>query len=730
MACCAAVRPLNDQNGTTTCAGSDPDGLVVTTNGTTVQVEMSATVQGAAAPAITVDIPLQFNAYLPRSMIINIAGQVDGNGQAGLSVLSGAVVLNVSDQYGTLAAITVASGGVLTGSTGVQLSSSASNPFGPARASIDNSGSISGTSGVALSASDRELDGFTSIINRTGGSIGAISSAVYSLDNAGTIDGGSLAAIDSGVASPFNPHLESWTNSGTIRSSGSAATLISSSQLNYAATLTNSGSITNTGSGGALAGAGFDITNTASGLIATSGGTAIAASDYLSLTNAGRIDGNINITTSAYYSNTSTIDSTLGMINGDVTLGAGNDVLYALYAGAPSLVTGVTGSIDGGAGANRVSVQLNSDTIINTPINLPTRFDQIEFDTAAGATTTLGSSFVNLGSQAVIVGGSGTFRNQGTIEADEAALVGSNVYAYPQIINEGIIRTLVADPNVFAVGAAGVSDFINSGTISSASNGVGFSGTGIFSNSGSIEAADSAVSFFGSDFDNSGSIRSSGSTALIMDGSRGYVRTNSGVIHGATIGVFLRTQLINTGTITSLGTAISLDFYGQIDNRGGGTITGGTAAIGPVSGTFFGRSVSNAGTINGDVLLAGGGDSDLFFALPGGILNGDLTLDASDFLITQLVNTGPGSFAGINGNVSAQNSKLVYQVYSDTTASVVSPIGFGTLGYELFNGAALTLTSPGTPVGPLTFAGTGRPRRGYLWLHSLVVYDRSDRSHQ
>ncbi|RYD61038.1 MAG: hypothetical protein EOP83_17995, partial [Verrucomicrobiaceae bacterium] len=43
-------------NGTTTCRGTDADGLRVTTFGTRVLVEQSATVRGAGGPAVVVRI--------------------------------------------------------------------------------------------------------------------------------------------------------------------------------------------------------------------------------------------------------------------------------------------------------------------------------------------------------------------------------------------------------------------------------------------------------------------------------------------------------------------------------------------------------------------------------------------------------------------------------------------------------------------------------------------------
>jgi hypothetical protein len=100
-----------------------------------------------------------------------------------------------------------------------------------------------------------------------------------------------------------------------------------------------------------------------------------------------------------------------------------------------------------------------------------------------------------------------------------------------------------------------------------------------------------------------------------------------------------------------------------------------------------------------------------FFALPGGVLNGNLSLGNGDMLITELSNasagSGPGAFAGITGTVSGNGVLLRYRVRSDASTTIVAPAGFAGVGYDLFDGAALTLTSAGGATQPLTFAGKG-----------------------
>jgi hypothetical protein len=696
-------------NGTTTCTGSDADGLVVTSSYSTVVIA-----DGASTGQLRVNMPMS-SSYYERQATLRVLGSVDGGAQSGILVQPGTAPANSYDYYGSRVALTVTAGGQVSGLYGVTVDATGTG-YAPAVVTIDNAGTISGTSGIALLATRPELAGFTSIINRESGVLGAISGNIGTLTNAGTIDGGSLAAIT--MASAYNSSLRTsdWTNSGTIRSNSTAATLSSLRTSGY--TLTNTGTIANSGTGAAIEGssetyASVSIVNAAGGQITSGGSTAITTSNSLGLTNAGRIDGTVLAgSAQSYYG--STVDSTAGTINGDLIFGAGNDVLVARYTGAPSLSTGVTGTVDGGAGTDLVRIRVDTDTTINTSISLPTNFEQLEIATASGATTTIAGGFTNSGT--LRVSGPGTFDNQGTIEAAGQALLSSGLSSsYPVIVNNGTIRTTSATLYKYAVEIGSGNGFTNNQTISAAGDGVSFSSQGQFVNAGSITSAGTGVSFSGGDFNNSGTIRSTGGTGLILTGSSGsyYERINTGVIEGASIGASLSADLTNTGTIRSAGTAVYLGSYGVLNNLAGGVITGGTEAIGGGLYPGFNRVVQNAGTINGDVNLAGNGSSypysnnNRYFALAGGVLNGNLTLGYGDYLVTELVNTGTGSFAGINGTVTATDSNLRYEVRSDATASYGAVSGFATIGYELFDNAALTLASSGGTAPPVTFAGTG-----------------------
>ncbi|MGK6354350.1 hypothetical protein ACMGDH_03880 [Sphingomonas sp. DT-207] len=119
-------------------------------------------------------------------------------------------------------------------------------------------------------------------------------------------------------------------------------------------------------------------------------------------------------------------------------------------------------------------------------------------------------------------------------------------------------------------------------------------------------------------------------------------------------------MLNNSGTIGAIGsgTAVGLSDYGVLNNLAGGVVSGGAYAVaGAGPGGIYNGKVFNAGTINGDVnFVAGAGSGytsgNTFVAVAGGILNGNLTLGNGDTLVTDLVASGSGQFAGVNGTVT------------------------------------------------------------------------------
>lgn len=698
--------------GVTNCTGSDPDGLRITTDRTTVQVAASANVTGSSGPAISVDIAHQPDTFGPRTTTITVGGRVDGGAQSGIAVLSGSVQPSGWDFSGTLATVIVEAGGTVAGASGITAGPSAGNVHAPALVNVTNAGTISGTGGVALRATDPARSGFQTISNAQQATIGAIVGAVGDLTNAGLIDGGALSAVDQTTTYNSGVYPGAWSNSGSIRSASAAATI--ANLTTSFDPLTNSGTIANTGMGAAIAGRadgyGVEIHNLAGGAITTAGQTAIVASS-VTLINAGTIKGDI-VTVPSFGFFNSTIDSTRGTIQGNVTLTGGNNLVYGRYDGTATLHTGITGTINPGAGTNSLVLAPSTDLVVSTAINLPAGFQRLRLDPEAGATLTLVDGFVAPGT--IELAGQGTIANNAAITTNgQAFVVPYSVSGAPSLTNAGSITT-AGTQGYYAVDLDYGATLTNSGTITS--SGYGVNGGNKVINTGTIAAANTALSLFGGSLENSGTIRSTQGIGIFLTGNTDNTPAiNSGRIEGATYGAVIGYVLSNSGTIsaTGSGTAVGLSNYGVLNNLAGGIVSGGAYAVaGSGPGGIYNGTVFNAGTINGDVDFVAGTSGgytsrNTFVALAGGVLNGNLTLGNGDTLVTDLVASGPGPFAGINGTVTATGGLLRYRVSADASA-VIGAVGpFATTGYELSGGARLTLTANAPQTLPLVLAGNG-----------------------
>ncbi|KTT71893.1 autotransporter protein [Sphingomonas sanguinis] len=687
--------------------------MVVTTSASTVDVAAGATVTNSGAAAIRFAIPAPYpgNSY----STLTVGGRVDGGSQAGVSFFR--PVGNSYSSIGQLS-VTVGAGGSISGVNGIAVTQTGQGPegmtvatYGIATVSIDNSGTISGTgtgsNGYALVSIDRYHSGFSSIINRAGGAIGAISGPVGTLTNAGTINGGTRSALDPGISNNTVVYGWNWSNSGTITSNSTSATLANIRNI----TLTNNGLIGNSGTGAAITGSNLSLINQAGGRIATTGSAAIQSDLGLSLVNNGTVVGDVLAPTASSSNGTTTIDNSTGTITGNVRFGSGNDTLTVGYANG-AIRTGISGTIDGGAGTDTLRVRFTSDATLSSPLAMPTNFEQLTLAPDAKTTTTLASGFAFAGP--LRIAGSGILINNaalsgtGTILSDEFGSQG-----YPSITNTGSITGTANSNGGVIVSLGSVNRFENSGTVSATGNGVSFSSNGAFVNSGTIAATGTAVSLFGPSFANSGTIRSTGGIGAILSGSSGSTWTNSGRIEGTTAGLKLSSSLTNTGTITATGTGVFIDYYGALTNAAGGVITGGTRGIGTSgNSTIFNARIANAGTINGDVSFGTSsfdsyyGNNNAYYALAGGVLNGNLTLSKGDMLVAEMAGSSGDRFAGITGTVSGAQAGLRLRVRADTTATLPATTQFATVGYELFDKAALTLTGTGASR-PLTLAGQG-----------------------
>lgn len=729
-----------------TCTGTASDGYVITRSGTALTVDEGASLNTNGPAAITVAMPATAS-FQSRYATITVNGAVSNTGTAGIAVLSGPADSSGTDFAGSSVNLTVGENGTVAGAYGITLAGSPGNPYGSTWLSIANAGTITGTSGVAIYDTNPNFS-FNTVYNNASGFIGAIQ-ANAAIRNIGTIDGGALSAIapslgnsayyrtvwnegaiTSGSASPtIVLSYGTVTNSGTISNTGSGAAIGGASYLTLTnlaggtisasgasvidgtpvrADITNSGVISNTGDGTIIAaGSGtLNVTNTAGGVISVKpGNTALSTQGSLNLVNQGTIVGNV-----LTGSGNSTIDSSQGSIAGNVVFGSGDDVLVGTLNGG-NLVTGISGAIDGGAGVNTLKLVTSSDATLSAAPVLPTHFTQLSLAPIFGTTLTVASDYPTVSS--LYFDGAGTLLNQARISG--TGTVVSNTSFYPAggtFVNEGTITSQTGG-DAYAVDLANtVID--NKASISASGNGLRTNGDN-FTNSGTITAGGTAASVYtGSGFSNSGTIRSTGGTALELTYTCICTSgTNSGTIAGATTGVLLGDGILtNTGQISASGTAVVLGAYAQIDNRAGGIITGGNAAVAPSESWAFYIRVYNAGTINGDVKIATRtGNSSyggtMYVATSGGMLNGNLTLGRDDVLMTTLSGPGTSGFAGINGVVQADHSELRYDVTGDASATLALPSGFARVGYQVASGTTLALHADGTWGSTVSIAGTG-----------------------
>lgn len=753
MAQCAPTPAQSNQP--VICGGTTAGGYTLNSDQSPLTVTAGSSLQNSTGDALTVAIPAN-SFYDPRTIGLTINGSVSSSTGIGIHVYSGPSDGSDPDYYGTSGSIKIGAGGSVTGVTGITIAQSPGylTSNAPVHVSVDNFGTITGTGGVALTIANTNgfnTPSYDSITNEMGGTIGAISASFFTLTNNGTIDGGSLSAVASpqygnadqvtntgmiqaeGAADTVtNGNYSMVNNSGTIANTGSGAATSVGQLTNVAGgiieaagsdvvkangnygnvTVVNSGTIANLGTGQAISGFNVDLTNNAGGLIgAGGGGVAINAVDTLRLVNLGTINGNVLAGSSALYGSTSYVDTSQGIINGNLFFGTTSNTLIATAANG-ALQTGVTGTIIFAPGSTgTIEVAPTADATLSNALALPTGFTQLSLNPGAGTTLTLANGFAAPGT--INFNGNGTLAVTGSLSSS-GQIIGQTTYNSSGTLNiSGSITSTNASGPVAISLNSGYGSIINSGAITASGDAINFVGTGI-SNSGSITAGGTAISAnvnnYNAGFSNTGTITSTGGTAVSLSQScTCLTSTNSGTISGSQIGLQLFDGIfINSGSVISSGYGIALQYYGAIENQAGGVITGGTAAIGALSGTPGISSVSNAGTINGNVNLANGGFStNTYTALAGGVLNGNLTLGVGDTLVTDLANSGSGGFSGINGTVTANRSNLVYTVKTSATTSPAAPAGFSLVAYALTDNPTLTIAGDAKLNATLGLAGTG-----------------------
>jgi Ca2+-binding RTX toxin-like protein len=525
-----------------------------------------------------------------QNVTLGIAGTVSGGtADAGILLDTGPRVANPDPYAGAVVrpyfydrssmAVTVAAGGLVSGYYGIYARLHLFNigdpdqfgtvsQGGSALASVDNSGSILADgggyalySGLIAPAEQYQLPraGFESVINRAGGTIGAIQARVDTLNNAGTIDGGSRAAISLLGGSVIE-------NSGNI-----IGGIVADMRL---------GAVTSSSL--------LRISNTATGVI--SGGSAPINAGFggLELTNAGTINGNLSVPTRYGGSVGNFIDNSRGTINGNVSF-FGSDDLFVGRLGPGGVSTGVTGSLSGGDGTDTFALLVTGNVSTAMPV-LPTGFERLRFELndAASLTITSGTS------AGIILSGRGSFTNAATITGNTTALsfgarVANAIETGPPIAlkNTGVLSSSFApgsDGNAVAAVFFKSSDLVDISPVLSR-----------FENSGSITAENARaviVSIGGRPdalFENTGTITSTTARAIevAMVGTELNQFSNSGTIKGGTLIDF------RSATPDTVSTGVN---YGLMEAVGEVLAVSGGSFIN--YGTAFGGGIVSTGTGN------------------------------------------------------------------------------------------------------------------------------------
>ncbi|MDT8757327.1 autotransporter domain-containing protein [Sphingomonas psychrotolerans] len=695
--------------GTTNCAGTDSNGLVVATDNTRVVVASGAQVQAGMASAAI------FGSGGNDSYQID--GAVVGDtSQFGLLLSSGdprwvpcdpyagAAVRYCPNPYewsypGGSAAITVGQGAAISGFTAVRLQRRSDNQ-GSVSASIDNSGSLTGTGTSALIASTGTS--FTRIDNRATGTINGITGLVGNLSNAGVIVGSTISAVGtSGQASV--------SNSGQITSASVSGTIHGGT-----VSVSNSGTIRNNGTGAAIQSADtLSVTNLAGGTIGTAGAVAIRSGGQLTLVNAGTIDGSVRAGAGPYSG--SMIDNVAGTINGSVVFGSSNDVLKARFDSATGRIAGISGTVDGGAGMDQLQLAITADASLGHD-NMPLNFEQLSLQLANKAVVTIAAA--NGTANGITASGAGRLINTATLTTTGTAIA-TTWSSYGQVLdveNRGAITAALASPYLAAVRIYPGS-FTNSGSVTSVGGvGVSVDGSNVTSltNSGTISATSTGAEVRYARLINSGSIQSSTGTGVLLfrdDGTGASI--NSGTISGATTGLnAYSVQLVNSGTISGGTTGIVADWL-RLDNLASGVITGGSMAIDGRNNSGGGSTIRNAGTITGNVDLARTGSYDYtpdVFIDAGGVLDGALSMGGgNDLLVASLGGDASRPLAGVTGGVDMGDGvdTIRFVAATNQSAAIALPASFEAVAYEVQNGAKLTLTSANSLIAPIGFTGSG-----------------------
>ncbi len=432
------------------------------------------------------------------------------------------------------------------------------------------------------------------------------------------------------------------------------------------------------------------------------GNPAIVA-DHVTVTNRGRIEGDVSLIDPAPIApEGNTFIDIGGTVTGTLTFGDGRDVLDFFYDGSralPDIQQVVTGA---GADTFRYRVTSTSTVALNPAFDF--ELTSIGFEGPSTILTLLPGT--NPFSGVLQIERGGTVVNRAELRRDLSLVNPGNFFSSIQ---------LIAEPPPLV--PASPATFINEGIIETAfTSGTGGTaiemesrGTVINQNIITVNADQgSAIRTAGdSSIENIGAINLLGAHALgILSGLNRTIIDNSGQILGSgssTQGVILEgtSELHNSGAIDTDGVSVTVDLSsGVIQNtgllrshsaaviaHGFGSVSGlsiineANGVIDSLAGTAIDLpgavSLYNAGRVTGDVNFASGiqtGGANVVYS-DDGVIEGNLDLGGGDDLLLFNFHSSPTtSGPEITGSVTAGDGidalGLVYQQSTDATFAV------------------------------------------------------------
>ncbi|ESQ83297.1 hypothetical protein AEAC466_13680 [Asticcacaulis sp. AC466] len=475
---------------------------------------------------------------------------------------------------------------------------------------FSNSGTIT-ADGTALNLVLNGATGSNSGLIRSTGGIGMTLTGTMS--NTGEIDGASGVVLNSGLLS-----------------NASAITGATTGVQMYGGTVSNSGTII-AANGAGITTYGGNINNLAGGVITGSGDAIQGPYGGITVKNAGTINGNVNFAGAPpyYYPQSSTFVDQGGTVNGSVLFGsAGDTYVTDISTYVDGRFSNVTGTVDGGAGQDTVVFQVTSSTAAK--VGVVPSFERTQYDLNNGVKLDLTAD--QSWNNTLLLAGTGSVDLTGDFSvANAQALAVTMPYGASyaddpgtlSIVSHGNLSFSETGYNYMGVSLLNTTSFENAGNITATSEyffsppAAAINGGALVTNSGTITVSSAAAVNGASKVVNTGSISqaANGQPSYGLYGVNNVV--NSGTITTGNTAVTLSyynyyqpapgASLVNSGLIRSTGAnAVELYYsYGPADltNAATGQIISDTGYA--IYGGGYGATLHNDGVISGNIGLYG-----------------------------------------------------------------------------------------------------------------------------